>query len=127
MWYATEASQPQLSVFAAVRCAEVVDVIGDLERMGSVNDVIPPIVAHIAAGSIYSHVAPANDGISARQIAGALGARFPHANIMVRDGRSDFPGRTPYIEGRRSSGVLRSAIKECLDPERLLNPWMREW
>ena len=126
--YATEAPKPSLRVFATTRCAEVVRVVKEMERIAAENVEVPLTVAHIAAGSIYSHFpSEAGNKGAARQIIDALGARFPRANAMVLGARTDLPGQAAFIESNRTSALLRRAIKECLDPQGLLNPWMREW
>jgi glycolate oxidase subunit GlcD len=128
LFYAAENPESQLSVFVAARCADVIDVIKEIERFAAESEEAPPVVAHIAGGSIYSCFSrSASDAQPKGSIAGTLVARFPHANVMVRDGRSDFPDTAPFIDGGGKSAALRRAIKECLDPDRLLSPWMREW
>ena len=122
--YATEPPKPSLSVFATARCAEVVGVVNEMERLAAETVEAPLTVAHIAAGSIYSHFpsGAGNKGAS-RQIIDALRVRFPSANAMVLDGLN----QRPLIGNNHSSAPIRRAIKDCLDPQGLLNPWMREW
>jgi hypothetical protein len=126
--YATETPKPSLSVFATTRCADVVGIVKEMERLASENAEVPLVVAHIAAGSIFSHFPLESDNKGmARKIIEGLTARFPRANAMALGARTDLPDQAALIDSNRNSALLRRAIKECLDPQRLLNPWMREW
>jgi FAD/FMN-containing dehydrogenase len=126
--YAIGVPAPSMSAVVTTRCAEVVGAINEMERLFAGDNGLSPIVAHIAAGSIYTHVPlDAESNETSRQITDALRTRFPRANVITLGAETRLPGQAAVVKVGHTTAALGRAIKRCFDPQGLLNPWMSEW
>jgi len=128
--HTADGERPSLSACISAPCGEAPEIFEMLDELESENGEGPQLAAHLGSGSLYSRLFFAGQediGGIAGKMADSLMRRFPRSNLTIFGVSGDAASRVPFITGNLTSSAWRESIKNCLDPEGLLNPGMPKW
>ncbi|RJP68535.1 MAG: FAD-binding oxidoreductase [Candidatus Abyssobacteria bacterium SURF_17] len=116
-----------LSLWLSMPCGSMSDGLREVEAL--TGEMTSLIVAHVAGGLICTHLSTAEEvtGGACRCIVDALGARLPQSTITVLKTHTASAESMPFIVGRSAPSSWLKAVKECFDPEGLMNPAISLW